>query len=1451
MFVPVLLGLLAGTPAHAQPAGLPENPVFVNESIAAGEALSRARENLAVGNVDQAVRLLQRVLDDDTGPGSPLGGSTGGLVQSPVDPALYIAARDAAHALILSDPGLLERYRAAQARQAADDLAAGRVRAVEHARFLTPAGLEATLLVAGEHAEHARFWSAWHTLLPARDHPDARGDTPLARRAARLAGTLARYLDSPAAAALVREWVAAAGGGADIEAPVPVSPPATPGVRTPLGAQGPADITALVSRPVASCQFAAPDLTPGGRVPRGSGDLLPAAGRDLRIMPALSGDRVILSGPRGISALDRLTLAPIWTLDTRALLGLEPDPDERDGNARGRIGGRSYEDVSSVAVRGPWTLAAVSGEPRDEEQDLVVAADSRTGDVRWARWAGQIDPALTRARVRGGIAFEGDLAIVSFRKELRERRLGAALYLAGLDLDDGSTRWTSLVGSIGALPFSPASPVTDGGLVHEGLYLRSDRMGLLAAYIAGSGRPLWVRRFPGESANAASVGSSWHTQLPVVRGEMAVVLTPDRRQLVAVSLATGAVAWRVDDQRLGLPLYTLAVGEHLLALVGEDTIGLLDTRAPAEGAARRARFEAPGIRGRVVAAGVSLLVPLVGGVAALDPAVPPDAPGSPERPTQVAIDDSGSLVADSGQLLVADDTRLHSYLSWDAGDTLLSQRIAASPHDPSAPIALTEFAYRAGRHERVLFAADAAVAALKASSLTAADLAETVEPQRRRLLGALRLMVNSTLRDPPRAPAAPAASAGPGPLSPDLLMGVLERCAALSRTSEETAAHRLDLGRAHERAGRFVEAVAVYQALLASADLCAAMWQGERLGLRADAEATRRLEAVIAARGRAVYASADAALTAALSSLPPDATVADLEGLAKRHPVGLAAPALWQRVAALYALQDRPRAAARALETGLQAAARMPDAPAPVVGALTADLITNLRARGLLAAAAETLRDARDRFPALTLPRPGGTPVDAAALAAELGREIDVAHRWPAVGPPTADRIETFAGWTIVEPTVRPVLGSAPAALMLRHDDGRSMLVAQPREPDAPLAPVWTSPADADPTVLVRLDNTGAVLFQATPAGGVLERLETPGGGVAWRTRAFNSHFVGPEGGGAIATGPRLPGAPQPPAPDRVRTPLDGTRPLTELLVCTDERSVALVERSGRAVAFDADSGSTLWAAGLPIARVFDCDVVGSVLAVAGERDTLRPDGTASGSVPTLLIVEARSGRVLHEIDPPAGQVRWLRLSVRGDLVLGCAGGLCGIDPETAEVHWLNTDPLAAASLRAWALGQSLLLVASDRTLWSIAFSSGATRPVALRRGDDEGVRIETASEPQAYAIHNGGLALCSPKGLLLIDRDGNVVGGDALASEDTLLGPLPADGLLATIDAGIASRVPATEAGPVYAFHLLESGTGRLVSSTPLALPEPPNRLALMPGRVALSAGRATVVYHAPAQPR
>lgn len=1481
---------LWASPARAQAVGVPENPVFVNEALAATDALARALEHAASGNLDQAVRLIQRVLDDDalgTGgvPGPMAGGEVpsalvpasvaavsrvvGGLAQSPTDPMLYVSVRDRAEQILRSNPVLLERYRAAQGPLAQEMLAAGGATGpggpaaggrggaggvggfagsvasatVERTRFLTAAGLDAALQIAGELMERAQFEAAFDALRRIDTHPD-RATREHAPRAARLAAELARYLPTPGVRELAERWAAQA------DAPVgvpgePILGPARAPMLSPMGQQQSAEIVGLVPRAVSTAQFASIERNDRARFNSGSGtnlprgitsiEQLPPIGRDLSVMPLVSGDRVFVSSGTALRAFDRLTLLPVWDVRVASLLGQDDRPDAEA--EAGRLAQRMTEDVSSLAARAGLVVAAVPGDSgnREDEQDLVAALDASSGRVRWARWASQIDPQLVRGRVRGPVLLQGDTAVVSIRKDLRERRLGAALYLAGLNVDDGSTRWVALVGSVGALPFARGNPLTDGGTLADGVVYRSDRMGLIGAYVAATGHPLWVRRIASEVMDAGALTDmpTWHMHMPVVVADRVYALSPDRRQLLVIDRATGELVWHVTHDTRYSVRYLLAVGSRL-AMVEPDAVSIFTPGlTPQESSPiERVTFEQVGaIRGRVVAADGKLLVPVIGGVEIIDP----DQPYASRQ--RVPLDDSGSLVADAGRLLVADDARLHSYLTWEAGERLLGERIATSTADASAALALAEFAHRAGHPERILSALDAARGAIHSATLpgVAPNVAQAAEGERTRLVRVLRRFIADSLAPVPRGgdarPAIPA----------DLRLALIERLGSVASTPDERVAHLLLQSRAQELAGSDAEAVASCSAVLASTELSQAVWEGDRVSVRADAEATRRLEDLLARRGRTVFSKIDVefdkALAALLGPRPPTAKDAPLdpdvlETLARRYPLAPGTPALWGRVAALYATLGRPRAAARALEMGLHSAERMPDAPPSAVGELAADLITNLRDRNLFMAAQEILRRTRSRFPGLALGRPG-TPLDAGRLSDELARLVGASQRWPAVGTPVPQPLpDVFTGWAIVEPAIKASYGIAPLGLVLRHEDGRVALVApEGQEPGAKLASVWSAGSDNDPVELVRLERDAATFFLAA-SGGVLKRIETAGGLMSWSTRPFAQHFEGP----APYTRNEV-----------FKTPAEGTRRYSELIVCTDGRTTALVERSGRTVAYDGDSGATLWAGALPLARVFDSDVAGSTLIVAGERDQRRADGSVTGTLATILVVDARTGRVVHEVEPTVGPIRWLRMTNRGDVMVGGQLGVLAIDPESGQTIWTNTDAPAAAALRAWALGQSLLLVSADRSLWSLALSTGVAHPVASM-GPNERTMIETSADPQAYAIADGGLALCSSRGLAIIDHDGNQIGGDALASEDALVGPVPADGLLVTIDSGSASRAPGNAAGSVYGLHLLENRSGRIISTTPLLLPDQPQRITLMDGRIAITAGRSTIVYSSPA---
>ncbi|MCP6768950.1 hypothetical protein NL529_29310, partial [Klebsiella pneumoniae] len=77
--------------------------------------------------------------------------------------------------------------------------------------------------------------------------------------------------------------------------------------------------------------------------------------------------------------------------------------------------------------------------------------------------------------------------IVAARKYQPERRL-VSLTLAGLDQQTGELRWARPVGSAGSLPFVVQTLGADGMTVSDGVIYRSDRLGVIGAVEAATGR---------------------------------------------------------------------------------------------------------------------------------------------------------------------------------------------------------------------------------------------------------------------------------------------------------------------------------------------------------------------------------------------------------------------------------------------------------------------------------------------------------------------------------------------------------------------------------------------------------------------------------------------------------------------------------------------------------------------------------------------------------------------------------------------------------------------------------------------------------------------------------------------------------------------------------------------------------------------------------------------------
>jgi hypothetical protein len=316
----------------------------------------------------------------------------------------------------------------------------------------------------------------------------------------------------------------------------------------------------------------------------------------------------------------------------------------------------------------------------------------------------------------------------------------------------------------------------------------------------------------------------------------------------------------------------------------------------------------------------------------------------------------------------------------------------------------------------------------------------------------------------------------------------------------------------------------------------------------------------------------------------------------------------------------------------------------------------------------------------------------------------------------------------------------------------------------------------------------------------------------------------------------------------RVNTPDAGARQVSELIGASDGQTMVLVERAGRAAGFDAQSGRVLWTARLNLGAVFEASlgpaglVVGGVVQLGDARTAM------------LSWVDARSGRVRETWASTVGDVRWVRQSPAGDVFVGGSTGLgkmrASDDGKMQEVWKLDGHP-AAVGFDAWVLGGKLLVVTDEpsRALWRVDIGTG----MPDEQGVDVRNKLETSGGIDVWPVGRGGFAVCSGRGVALVDGEGKLVGADVLemGAEEQLVMPQRSAGGLVSI---VASRAALPELGaPLvntgYTLVVVDDKSARLTSATPIRLPALPQRLGVLPGRVLVTAGHATVVVPAPAK--
>jgi hypothetical protein len=379
---------------------------------------------------------------------------------------------------------------------------------------------------------------------------------------------------------------------------------------------------------------------------------------------------------------------------------------------------------------------------------------------------------------------------------------------------------------------------------------------------------------------------------------------------------------------------------------------------------------------------------------------------------------------------------------------------------------------------------------------------------------------------------------------------------------------------------------------------------------------------------------------------------------------------------------------------------------------------------------------------------------------------------------------------------------------------------------------------------------------------------------------------------------------------ERFPVPNEGLYKSDDLLVTLDERTLVVVQRGGRAAGIDGDTGEVLWTLRTGISRVYDVDMAGGVLVVAGDEEVLS-GSRVSGLRGAVQVFDARTGAALQRLTDAAEHPRWVRvvdplaglvsqsLAARtgntnessapgGDAAAkprgsgesgapGAAGApgavsvivafdrsLSQIDLASGRAMWTVQSDEAMPATTGWVLNDTLVFQGPDRTLWRVALAG--TGAGAGGSGGGAGIGGTGGGEIGEASVLDGPRThLEGVRPMIVLPAAPGADAGFVVATFQGMLA-YQRGGELGGVDAlgGFESVVPpklATDRaltvetvseGPtpdgqmVFNLYALEPRGARIIEQTPIVLGARPHAMALLDGRVVLSAGGATVAIQA-----
>lgn len=1378
--------------------------VFVDDSTAAQSVLRSLPSLVRSGNHPEAVRSLQRVLETD--------GHR--LVPSPGDDNLFRSVRDAVHGTLKGDPVLLERYRLEFTVRAAMLFEDARYEAVERDYLLTAPGRGAALMVARERYGLARFHAAARVLAQLEGHPELHVDA----QAAELLTLVAAQVRDESVRAMAARWRA--------------------GAKLP-----PADLDALaVEAPAQVVRTDAGTLEGGGRpsglpgealwvqaidrdLPMGPDEPLPAVrGFDARggpfwILPSVAGDTILINDGATLSAWDRFALRLRW----RASLLAEAPRVSLAQARQGQTDWRSVEGPNLVAVdaRAAYASMGLHTAASADIASGIIAVDLASGRRLWDTDPRTISPRYVLANVRGGpVAAEGRV-LFTLREDFRSGRQVSAALVA-LDSLTGEPAWIRTLGSAGTGWSRSNRTPGAGGMVHAGVAYWYDPMGIVAAYDAHDGRPLWLRRFemPQIVQQAGDSQGAWAVQAPVLADGSLVALVGGQEMIYRLDPETGRLEGGTPSLSLGEAEYLVAVGSTVAAVGPASviffepaslTLALLPPKSARPAALRAA------ITGRAMAAGGRLLVPSGLQAVLLDPAT-----GRVDGPV-IDLPRAGALVPLDDQLVVADTAVLASLMSAEVATVALRERLTQNPDDVASLVSLVLLAERREVLGSVPAAAARALEALNRASAQGGANARLARAEGRRLFEALLSMLHASVRLPDdQRDDALADALG------DLSLRAAPDAPARARTL-------LALGDLRDRQGRGAQAVTVLLEVLADGALRDSMHADSQM--LAGVRATRRLSSLLPMHGYAVVEPHEARAARALADAQPGAA-GDAQRLlvASQLPFSMTALDAYTRVARHAQDGGDLARAARAYRRALDIARLLRTSDGPVDGVRVAELGASLAA---VLAQGDHLSAAARAVSRLSLVAPieaTDAPVreDLARRFAERTRASDIGDRPVAVE-------QRLDGWRLMPPVAVTDDASLPEHLVLTSGHMVGLWALAPdlgpisgepfeADPRGPLEMVWSASFDpGTPPTLLSLDRHRA-LFVWTLDGTTRLRAVSMFDASSWTSPPLEELFEAP-----------------------LRAPVLGDRGahVTALtatgqqadpmgwIVAHDGARLAVARRDGLLAILDLEAGRTLYAGRPGFGTVMDVALGGGRVWVMGSAEA--PGAPRAGALDTMgLWALSETGVVEARRVGTTEAPRWIAAVGDGSLVVASYASIERVAPSAdggIDVRWTTVSRPALNAALGWVLGDALAVLSSRGELALARLDDGqfAGEPVALSMTDGEVPRL---------ARQDGRVLVLTSHGVLVLNATGQTMGRDALrgtggrAEEKAP----PALGQRRVLLVPTSSFTLTGSQGE-YLISTVDTTSAKVTGTRAVALPEPPREARLVDGYAVISTAQRTVV--------